>query len=95
MSIYGREIEPKWRVIVTNSEQPSGVAPTCPFQERRSELHDRFPEDSERHLLRNAGFDLTGVYDCCPQPHLECWSEINAKVVLVALNNCEVELCDG
>jgi hypothetical protein len=71
-----------WRTIMTDSESLTGVAPTCPDQ-----------DDATKH---NPGFDgdpadATGVYDCCPGPHIEVWSEATAETLAETLTagRCE------
>lgn len=77
---------PKWRIIFTDSEGPTGVAQVCPKQDdlnvhSSSDGHTTYP-------------DPQGVYDdCCPQPHLECWSRASAQAVLAALNDAYAEPC--
>jgi len=71
-----------WRVIVTDTERPSGVAPVCPAVA------------SGGHLIPDSeGTDETGVYDCCPGPHIECWSESTANEVSKVLTAAEAEVC--
>jgi hypothetical protein len=65
-----------WRVILTDSESLTGVAPVCP--DVRSGNHDS---------------DDVGVYDCCPGPHIECWSERVADEVSKALTIADAEVC--
>lgn len=60
-----------WRVIITNSESLTGVAPTC-----------------ENHVG-----DVAAVYDCCPGPHIECWSEQHAEAIAKALTETGAEIC--
>lgn len=60
-----------WRVIITDSESLSGVAPTC-----------------ENHVGNGAA-----VYDCCPGPHIECWSEQRAETIAKMLTEAEAEIC--
>lgn len=62
----------RWRVIGTDSESNSGVAPICSFGH-----HD----------------DLDVYVACCPHPHLECWSESQAREVRDMLNAFGVEVC--
>lgn len=78
---------PKWRLIFTDSESLSGVAPVCPRQ-----------NDPEAHELRDfvtgeveAGVNF--VYECCPHPHIECWSPVDAESVLAVLNAACAEVC--
>ena len=75
----------EWRVIITDSESASGVAPVCP---KTDTLHTFTIDD---HLTPRV--DAMGVYDCCPQPHLECWSERNAFELAHALTIAGVEVC--
>jgi hypothetical protein len=74
-----------WRRIITDSESLSGVAPVCPHQ-----------TDVTKHSTGDGYMvevDPHGVYDCCPHPHIECWSEAKASLVLAALNAASAELC--
>jgi hypothetical protein len=71
-----------WRVIVTDTESLTGVAPVCPAAASGSH---RIPDTGAQ--------DDTGVYDCCPRPHIECWSERAADAVSKALTETEAELC--
>lgn len=75
---------PKWRLIVTDTETLSGVAPVCP--EQRQALHT-FSDNG------NSFVDDHGVYDCCPHPHIECWSEGDARLVARLLNLVGAEPC--
>lgn len=73
-----------WRTILTDSESLTGVAPVCPDQ-----------DDPAKHT---PGFDgdpavADGVYDCCPHPHIECWSKRRATAVAQALTEAEAEVC--
>lgn len=34
-----------------------------------------------------------GVYDCCPHPHVECWSEHNAADIARMLTDTDAEVC--
>lgn len=75
----------KWRVIGTDSESLSGVAPVCPNQDDVA-LHssgDGYGTD----------VDPAGVYDCCPEPHIECWTTAAARHIANALNEAEAEPC--
>lgn len=77
---------PFWRVIMTDTEQPSGVAPICPEQ-----------GDVNKHSTGDGygvEVDEQGVYDCCPGPHIECWSEDAATRLAAMLNHGHVRLCD-
>lgn len=62
----------RWRVIMTDSYNLSGIAPVCPHQ-----------DDHTKHST-GAGYmqppaDVTGTYDCCPEPQIEVglpqWAE--------------------
>jgi hypothetical protein len=74
-----------WRVIFTDSESMTGVAPVCEQQ-----------DDVSKHSSGD-GFgtvvDPYGVYDCCPGPHIECWSETAAADLAARLSLAEAELC--
>jgi len=76
---------PQWRLIGTDSESDSGVAPVC----RQPDVHA---------MLTPAGEvgrpDDTFVYaECCGHPHLECWTPHNAVLVRDFLNSLGVEVC--
>lgn len=68
-----------WRVIGTDSESESGVAPVCTNTIGEGGPHDDYND--------------TWVYDCCPGPHIECWTPHAAKEVAAALNAAEAEIC--
>lgn len=71
----------RWRVILTDSESESGVAPVCPQPDVHAMMHGGSPGDPF-------------VYDeCCVGPHLETWSESNAKNICAALNDAGADLC--
>ncbi|MFE5662423.1 hypothetical protein ACFQ7W_00635 [Streptomyces niveus] len=68
-----------WRVIVTDTESPTGFAPAC-----------RASTSDDVHMI--ADFhggpirDEYGVYDCCPWPQVETFSEPFAAYVVALLN---------
>ncbi len=74
-----------WRTITTDSESMSGVAPVCEHQ------------DNPRYHSSGDGFgveaDPHGVYDCCPHPHIETWSEAAAAEIATRLTALDVEVC--
>ncbi|MFL6145599.1 MAG: hypothetical protein ACJ72N_27525 [Labedaea sp.] len=72
-----------WRVILTDSESLTGVAPVCSEQ--------RNPEGP--HCVTDWRVDLDGVFDCCPHPHIECWSETMAARIAELLTQTEAEIC--
>lgn len=76
----------RWRIIFTDSEGLTGVAPVCPQQ-----------NDPKVHTLPDDLFDgeagVSDVYDCCPEPHIECWTVAAAQKVLEALNGAYAEVC--
>lgn len=78
-----------WRVILTDSETLSGVAPVCPQQTEPEGPHDIDRNEDDE----TARYDVMGVYDCCPGPHLECWSRSNAEDVRVRLDRVDAEVC--
>jgi hypothetical protein len=74
-----------WRVIGTDSESLSGVAPACP----------RANDPTGPHWVFDIGqADMAGVYDCCPHPHLECHSERAAERMAIALTDSDVDPCE-
>lgn len=58
-----------WRVIITDTETCSGIAPRC---------------NSSQHPY--ADHEECDVYDCCPEPHVETWSEPLAARIVALLN---------
>lgn len=70
---------PRWRVIITDSESPTGIAPVC-TGERSDALHmiEDYPGGPQR--------DEDGVYDCCPWPQFETCSETVAAYLVELLN---------
>jgi hypothetical protein len=73
-----------WRTIVTDSESRTGVAPACIEQDSIASLHGR--EDDGV-----AWADSHGVYDCCPGPHIELWSETRAADVEALLTETDAK----
>jgi hypothetical protein len=81
----GGDAVSRWRLIITDSESLSGVAPVCPHQ-----------TDVTKHSTGDGYMtkvDEFGVYDCCPYPQIECWSPSNAEDVRVRLDRAEAEVC--
>jgi hypothetical protein len=75
-----------WRVIMTDSESPTGVAPVC----------DRQNDYQGPHRVKGTDdvwVDTDGVYDCCPGPHIETYDERTAARVAELLTTAEAELC--
>lgn len=74
---------PKWRVIITDSESPTGVAPVCAGG-RSDALHmiDNYPGGPKR--------DEEGVYDCCPWPQFDTY-QADVAAYLVELLNADAE----
>lgn len=74
-----------WRVIITDTESLTGVAPVCDSP------------DHAAHAQRggaDAGETLPEwVFDCCPHPHIELWSEPSALAVAMRLTACDAEVC--
>lgn len=85
MSELDGDIGTRWRVIGTDSESDSGVGPVCPHQDDVTKH-----STGDGYLTR---VDSGGVYDCCPHPHLECWTEDSARDVAATLNRLGVEVC--
>jgi hypothetical protein len=74
------------RRIITDSEQLTGVAPVCPDM-----ATNHYIEDDDGAPFQE--IDEIGIYVCCPGPHIECWSEHAASLVLAALNGADAEVC--
>lgn len=76
----------RWRVIITDSESPTGVAPVC-AGERSDALHmiDDYPGGPKR--------DEEGVYDCCPWPQFDTYST-DVAAYLVELLNADAARAD-
>lgn len=77
----------KWRVIVTDTECLTGVAPICERQDDPEGLH---------HIYEPGVYeaqDTHGVYDCCPHPHLETYDERLAPSVAAKLTEADVSVC--
>lgn len=73
------EQRPIWRVIYTDSESATGVAPVCTAS----------GDDDEHKLValgRGPFRDEEGVYDCCPTPQFETYSTILAPYLVELLN---------
>lgn len=77
-----------WRAVYTDTESCSGVAPVC------SQVHVIGGEhDVDGSGAAGDGFDAQGVYDCCPGPHIEAWSEGTAADLADSLNRHNIRLC--
>jgi hypothetical protein len=70
----------KWRIIMTDTESPTGVAPEC----------DKRVDPNSAHWHYEPGeavwCDHQGVYDCCPHPHIETYGDADARTLVDALN---------
>ncbi|WP_406325874.1 hypothetical protein OG784_13070 [Streptomyces sp. NBC_01617] len=75
----GGQSFPMWRVIVTDSESPTGVAVVC-TGDRSDALH--MIDDCTGGPIR----DEEGVYDCCPWPQFETDSSLLAAYLVELLN---------
>lgn len=73
------ERRPMWRVIITDSESPTGIAPVCTAE-----------GDADLHLWANFGQGLVrvddGVWDCCPTPQIDTFSTVFASYLVELLN---------
>ncbi|CAL9594270.1 hypothetical protein SUDANB1_05289 [Streptomyces sp. enrichment culture] len=71
---------PQWRVIITDSESPTGFAPVCTAE----------GVDDEHHVIADYPGgpirDEHGVYDCCPSLQVETYSPTLAAYVVELLN---------
>ncbi|MFS4103848.1 hypothetical protein [Streptomyces sp. PD-S100-1] len=70
---------PKWRLIATDSESLTGLAPVC-TGERTDALHE-IPDHPSGPVR-----DEHGVYDCCPWPQIETYSVVMAEYLVELLN---------
>lgn len=75
----GVTLPAKWRVIITDSESPTGVAPVCTG-----------PQSDALHMIDDypggPKYDEDGVYDCCPWPQFDTYSDATAAYVVALLN---------
>ena len=73
------ERRPLWRVIITDSESPTGVAPVCTAE-----------GDDDLHLWADLGHGFgrvnDGVWDCCPDPQFDTYSTTLAAYLVELLN---------
>ncbi|MFD9212053.1 hypothetical protein ACFVY9_02835 [Streptomyces sp. NPDC059544] len=80
------ERRPMWRVIITDSESPTGFAPVCTAD-----------GDADLHLWADLGNGFgrvdDGVWDCCPSLQVETYSTTLAAY-LVELLNADSEATD-
>lgn len=77
--IEAGERRPMWRVIITDSESPTGIAPVCTAK-----------GDDDLHLWANFGDGIErvedGVWDCCPDPQFDTYSTVLAAYLVELLN---------
>lgn len=74
----------RWRVIITDSESPTGIALVCPSATDPAGLHV---------IADYPGGPIQaedGVYDCCPWPQVETHF-VALAAYLVALLNADAE----
>lgn len=71
-----------WRVIITDTESMTGVAPVC----REQDNPEKHGNDEGRALPE-------WVFDCCPHPHVEMWDEAQAAQLAETLTSIDAELC--
>jgi hypothetical protein len=81
--------DPWWRVVITDSESMTGVAPICVRQDERGSPHDH----GDQRQMYDLRFDATGVYDCCPEPHIETYSTSTAAFLVELMNLRNVRMC--
>lgn len=74
------ERRPMWRVVITDSESPTGVALVCTAD----------GVDDEHHVIADYPGgpirDDAGVYDCCPSTQFETYSTVVAAYLVELLN---------
>lgn len=73
------ERRPMWRVVITDSESPTGIAPVCTAEGDRDE-HDEV--DDGTGPMR----DEHGVYGCCPTPWIDTFLPTTAAYLVELLN---------
>lgn len=76
----------KWRTIITDTESETGVAPVCEQQDN--------PEGE--HRIQEEHFDgqaANSVFDCCPHPQIETYSEPGARSLASLLTALDAESC--
>lgn len=76
----------EWRVIMTDSESLTGVAPVCPHQ------NDYTKHTTADGYMREV-VAQTGAYDCCPGPHIECGTTATASAIAQWLTVADAEVC--
>lgn len=78
-----------WRVIITDSESMTGVAPVCedPGHIGNAVTAGLEPEEED---TRGTG---PLVFDCCPHPHIETWGEATAEKLARDLTEADAEAC--
>lgn len=74
------ERRPMWRVIITDSESPTGVALVC-TAEGVDDEHAVFVGATDEPVR-----DEQGVYDCCPGTQFETYSTVLAAYLVELLN---------
>lgn len=74
-----------WRVIITDTESMTGVAPVCESPEHAMNAYVATKDPNMACL--------DTVFDCCPHPHIECWSEAGARIVAGQLDLHSAEPC--
>lgn len=79
----GEDDGPFWRVILTDTELPTGVAPICP----KPDVHAAMREGAKPD-----GLDVFA--ECCIGPHLECWTQAMAVYIRIELDAEYVRICD-
>ena len=83
-----------WRVVYTETESADGVAPVCPKQTKAGGEHDKI----EDRGFSQGRYDESGVYDCCPGPHLRvtegCDPPAEATLLAKTMTLFGMEICD-
>ena len=76
-----------WRVVIIESEGPTGIAPVCPLQVHPDGMHVLPPGGPYR-------YNTAGVYDCCPGPRIDTYAPGYAREIVRMLNHVEAEVCE-
>lgn len=73
----------RWRYVTI--EYGGAIAPVC-----TATSYTGISETHATHTLDDGSRDDTGIYDCCPYPHIEVWSD-ELAAYLVALLNADAD----
>ena len=69
----------RWRVVMI--EYGGGIAPVCD-----ATSYTGITQTHATHTLDDGERDDLGLYDCCPSPHIEVWSDAMSEYLVALLN---------